>query len=91
MGKAFIQSEKKLIGRKEESSASHSKSPDVKRRKRSKMTIVRTFELSRFSDEVLSEAYGRLLPIDCIVVSRLGNSAEPQERSGSGMAESILL
>lgn len=55
------------------------------------MTIVRTFELSRFSDEVLSEAYDRLLPIDCIVVSRLGNSAEPQERSGSGMAESILL
>tara|TARA_B110000003_G_C16632890_1_gene527329 strand:+ start:144 stop:419 length:276 start_codon:yes stop_codon:yes gene_type:complete len=66
MGKAFIQSERQLIEGKGKSSALHSKSPDRKVR-RCKMTVIRKFETSRFSEEVLAEAYERLLPTSYLV------------------------
>lgn len=77
MGKAFIQSETKLFKRKEESSASHSKSRDGKAQK-NKMTVIRTFEASRFSEEVIAEAYGRLLPTSYLVAMGQSHRTGPE-------------
>ena len=90
MGKAFIQSERQLIEGKGESSALHSKSPDRKAG-RYKMTVVRKFETSRFSEEVLAEAYERLLPTSYRVACAQSHRTDPEGCSKPDVAKSISI
>lgn len=55
------------------------------------MTVVRKFETSRFSEEVLTEAYERLLPTSYLVACAQSHRTDPEGCSKPDVAKSISI